>query len=349
MKGVLLVIVLTIIAICLCSTSIVAKGQTTKADTLQSSFSASNPFSLTLYASFSKFEQEFDTEEYIPAKIEYLSPDGETLTRKVKVKSRGMFRKRECALSPIKINFSDKDYSIDVLNDFGAVKMVNQCQVGELDEQYLVKEYLCYKIYELLTDYSFRTYFVKIRFVNTDSIEETFTNYAFLIEDDKDLAKRNDAVVIKTQELTHADLDTFREGIFTLFLYMIGNTDFYVANQHNLKLVREKGNIHSPPIPIPYDFDYSGFVNAHYAKPDKSLKTKSIRERVYFGNCRSENELNTLIQLFLEKESQIVQLINNNPLLEDEQKQDLTNYIDQFFEIITDDRLLKKNIYNKCW
>ena len=179
--------------------------------------------------------------------------------------------------------------------------------------------------------------------------EENITNYAFLIEDAGNLAKRHQSVVIKTQNLTHADLNSYYEGLFCLFHFMIGNTDFYMKNQHNLKLIRKEGNIKSPPIPIPYDFDFSGLVNAPYAKPARGVRIRSVRERIYLGNCRPDNELNKLFDLFLSKENEISQLIANYSLLDDDQKTDVLEYIKDFYTILNDKRLQKKKIIKKCW
>ena len=252
-------------------------------------------------------------------------------------------------MPPIKIKFSDDDYGIDLLDDLGAVKLVNYCQFNEVDEQYLVKEYLCYKIYETLTDYSFKTYFLKINFINTDSAEESFTNYAFLVEDVDDLAKRNDSEVITTRHLEYEELNTYYEGLFALFQFMIGNTDLYLSNQHNIKILREEGNLLSPPILIPYDFDFSGLVNAHYASPAETLRIKTVRERAYFGGCRTDAELQELLQLFLDKKQDILDLVNENMLLHKEQKEDMLDYIGDFYIIIEDEHLIKKKIERKCW
>ena len=312
-------------------------------------FTVNNPFHFTLYTSFDKWIEQYDTEKYIPAKIHYLDSYGDTLVKKVKVRSRGIYRKRNCEMPPIKIKFSDDDYGIELLDELGAVKLVNYCQFNVADEQYLLKEFLCYKIYETLTDYSFKTYFLKIDFINTDSVDDHFTNYAFLIENPDDLAKREDSELIMTRHLAYEELNSYYEGLFALFQFMIGNSDFYVANQHNLKILREEGNLKSPPILVPYDFDFSGLVNAHYARPSSSVRIKTVRDRTYLGSCRDEAELQKLIQLFLEKKEEILVLVSGNPLLQKEHKEDVLNYIGDFYTIIEDEHLIKKYIHRKCW
>ena len=312
-------------------------------------FSVNNPFSFSLYASFNKWIEQYDTEKYIPAKIHYPGPSGDTLIKKVKLRSRGIYRKRNCEMPPIKIKFSDDDYGVELLDDLGAVKLVNYCKFNEIDEQYLVKEYLCYKIYETLTDYSFKTYFLQINFFNTDSAEESFTNYAFLVEDADDLAKRKDSDLLTTRHLPYEELNSYYEGLFALFQFMIGNTDIYLANQHNLKILREEGNLNSPPIIVPYDFDFCGLVNAHYASPGSNQRIKTVRDRKYLGSCRDDAELQELIQLFLEKKEDIMELISENMLLNSENQEDILDYIGEFYTIIKDEHLIKKNIKRKCW
>ena len=151
------------------------------------------------------------------------------------------------------------------------------------------------------------------------------------------------------QHLPYEELNSYYEGLFALFQFMIGNTDIYLANQHNLKILREEGNLNSPPIIVPYDFDFCGLVNAHYASPGSSVRIKTVRDRIYLGSCRDEAELQKLIQLFLEKKEEIMELVNGNTLLHTDQKEDVLNYIGDFYTIIEDEQLIKKYILRKCW
>jgi hypothetical protein len=71
-----------------------------------------------------------------------------------------------------------------------------------------------------------------------------------------------------------------------LFEFMIGNTDWFIQNRHNLEFVVVPG--HNLLVPIPYDFDYSGLVNAPYAVHHTSLELPSVEIRYYQGWCYSE-------------------------------------------------------------
>ena len=43
-------------------------------------------------------------------------------------------------------------------------------------------------------------------------------------------------------------------------------------------------------IPLPYDFDMSGFINPSYAVVNETLGIKNIRDRKYRGFKRSDDD-----------------------------------------------------------
>ena len=97
-----------------------------------------------------------------------------------------------------------------------------------------------------------------------------YTQYAFLIEDIKDVGARNNCVEMKRPAGTegyHRQQITF----VSIFEYMIGNTDCAVPNHHNIRLIVPLTDTFARPYPVPYDFDYCGVVNAPYAIPDENL------------------------------------------------------------------------------
>ena len=69
---------------------------------------------------------------------------------------------------------------------------------------------------------------------------------------------------------------------------MIGNTDWSVPNQHNCKVLSGMNIEHSDlGTIVPYDFDYSGLVDADYAVPYEGLALESVRERRYRRNLQN--------------------------------------------------------------
>ena len=117
---------------------------------------------------------------------------------------------------------------------------------------------------------------------------------------------------------------------------------------HNLKLLKIKNFLSETPILVPYDFDYSGFVNASYAIPNEKLGIDNVRERLFQGICRSNEEYKASIKEFLDKKDSIYQTIREFEYLKDQTKKKIFGYIDEFYLIIESDDLIRKKIIATC-
>ena len=74
---------------------------------------------------------------------------------------------------------------------------------------------------------------------------------------------------------------------------------------------------------VPYDFDFTGLVDASYAIPDDKITgTTSIRERIFLGVCRSREVYQKDLEEFLEKKEEFYRLINEFPYLNEKQKRE---------------------------
>ena len=92
----------------------------------------------------------------------------------------------------------------------------------------------------------------------------------------------------------------------SMFQFMIGNTDFSVAYQHNGKLLYIDKKIY----PLPYDFDLCGLVDASYAIVNSRLGIKSVKDRKYRGFKRDESLVEEVRDQFLDKKSQFFQIVD---------------------------------------
>jgi hypothetical protein len=245
---------------------------------------------------------------------------------------RGHFRKDFCYLPPLRVIFKSKKTS--VMKPLGALKLVSQCKLSGADEQYLLKEFLVYKIYNLLTDMSFRVRLLNVTLVDSFNKKKTVVEHAFLLEDVKDLAERNNCIDWKDVKLNSEATDRQQMTLVALFEYMIGNTDWAVPVNHNTRIILSKIDSVPRPYVIPYDFDYSGFVNTDYAVPDEKLAIPNVRERLYRGFPRTMSELNQELAIFRKQKDNIYSLIKNFELLTSNNKKDLFDYLDQFFDLI---------------
>lgn len=281
-----------------------------------------------------KMQREKGVDMYQPATVKLVFPDKTTIEEPIQVAPRGHFRREYCNIPPIMIDF--KTATSPRLSPLGKLKLVIGCGTSGNDESLLFKEYLVYKIYNLLEDKSFRVRLVKVSYTDTRGKVRPFTQHAFLIEDDKDMARRNNC--IKKDKIQYLTENTDRDMMtkVAIFEYMISNGDWSVPNNHNIKLIYDKANAYALPFVVPYDFDHSGFVNAGYAVPNELLGTEKVTERVYRGFPRRMEELQTTLDLFRAKKDAIYALINNFPLITARTKKELTGYLTEFYNEIND-------------
>jgi hypothetical protein len=136
--------------------------------------------------------------------------------------------------------------------------------------------------------------------------------------------------------------------LMAVFQFMIGNTDWAVPALHNIKLFKILSITKEYPVAVPYDFDYSGMVNAYYAIPEEKLGIKSVRERIYRGYCIPEEDYIPVFQKFNEHKDQLYNLVSSNNLLNHKNKEEMTAYLDEFFHILENQRLRETLIIRSC-
>jgi hypothetical protein len=281
-------------------------------------------------------------ERFLPATITMNFSDGSNITEKIEASARGNMRRETCFMPGLKLNFR-KD-STSRLYRFKELKLSNGCNTGDEAGQLVIKEFLAYKIYNLLTDKSLRVRLMKMNFKDAAGKRKPYTQFAFLIEDVDDMAKRNGMIEIEgvtfNTELTNRNQMT----LVTLFEYLIGNTDWSVPAYHNVKLIGPKDDNTTRPFVVAYDFDICGFVDPPYATIDEQLQPliSTVRERLNRGFPRTMEELKEAIQIFNAKKDQIYNLVKNNEYLSAKQKSITVDYLDDFYKTINDDRQVKK-------
>jgi hypothetical protein len=151
----------------------------------------------------------------------------------------------------------------------------------------LLKEYMVYVIYNMLTNKSFHARLLDLQYQDSSGKKKTIAEHAFLLEGVKEMAKRNNCIEWKKGDLQTESTDRDQMTLVAIFEYMIGNTDWGVSVGHNIKLIQSKEDSSSRPFAVPYDFDYSGLVNTDYSIPDEKLGTETVLQRVYRGFPRS--------------------------------------------------------------
>jgi hypothetical protein len=83
---------------------------------------------------------------------------------------------------------------------------------------------------------------------------------------------------------------------------------------------------------VPYDFDFSGFVNASYALPNADYKLTSIRERIFLSLTQSDAEIASTKALFESKRQAMIDHIKGFKALSAAGRSDAINYLESFYE-----------------
>jgi hypothetical protein len=273
-----------------------------------------------------------------PAEFSTILPDGKTIDEPIILTVRGHFRREKCFLTPLTIDFKDKKTS--VFKPLGSLKLVSQCYTSEIGEKYLLSEFVAYKIYNLLTDMSFRVRLLNLKLADSTGKRKAITEYAFLMEDIKNVAKRNNCTYLKAK-IDPRSTNNHQMLMTCIFEYMIGNTDFGVFANHNTRLLLSKTDSANRPFIVPYDFDFSGFVNTNYSIPDPNLDITDVRTRLYRGFPQPIEVVNGVVDIFKKQKDSIYALINNFYLLSLKSRKELTDYLDEFFKLINNPSKVK--------
>ncbi|MBR9998481.1 MAG: hypothetical protein KFF73_05885 [Cyclobacteriaceae bacterium] len=221
--------------------------------------------------------------------------------------------------------------------------MVTPCR----GDQYVIHEYLVYKLYNLITPRSFRARLIKVIYHDDVKNRSSDLHYGILLEEEKQMAKRNRSSVAEIERLSPKD--TKKEDFLKMavFQYMIGNTDWSVQYLQNIKLILDDSS--KLPITVPYDFDHAGIVRAPYANPAPELKLSSTLERRYRGFCMSEmDQFNTVFATFNQLKDDFYAIYEDNPLLSISYINQTIRYLDQFYETINDSSKIEKEFTYPC-
>jgi len=317
-------------------------------------FSNYEEMQVTLTGPWNTIKRNKKKDDKYPVQLTYTGADGARHTIDVEVTLRGITRRRICDFPPLKIHFDKKKMKGTEFRGNKSLKLVTYCDTSSKYEQYYVKEYLAYRIYNLITEFSFRARPMVIDYQDSEKDNKSIKRFGFLIEDPDDVAKRNDLKKLSIASIPYRDLEPVVTSQLSLYQYMIGNLDWAATSGpkedsccHNSRLIgKEDGQ--GPTYAIPYDLDSSGLVNAHYAAPPNGLRIKSVKHRLYRGFCVNNDELPQTIALFNEKKTDILALFQNNAHLTDYMRDGAIKYIEDFYEIINNPKKLEKNIIDKC-
>ncbi|MCO6475148.1 MAG: hypothetical protein J5I94_00935 [Phaeodactylibacter sp.] len=292
-----------------------------------------------LELSLSVLQSNVNNGEEQPALFRFTDKQGRAQEWNVEANVRGRFRRRVCDFPPIKIDFSKKGLEARGLLPYDDLKLVTHCQEGEEGEEAVLREYLAYKLYSKLTPLNYRAQLVEITYIDTDS-DTRFKKYGILLEDTDELAARQNSE--ECEECYGLDASRIDQDVYlthAMFQYMIGNTDWSLAMSRNLKIMKplDGGDYWI----IPYDFDFSGLVNANYAVPDQNVGQRFVGERVYMGEKSGRSQLEETIRFFQSKKEELLQCVEEFSLLDKGSRREVARYLERFFDSLEREGFVK--------
>jgi len=314
----------------------------------QDLFEIREPLTLTLKFNVKELQKTKWKETYLPAEMTCHVRENFQVTHDVRVRARGEIRKTICLTPMFYVNIRHAGIEAEDLDDVIKLKVVSRCNSSKIYRSYVLREYLIYKIWNLLSPYGFNTRLVRLKIIDTGRKNKESEDWGFIIEPEDMMAERNKAMSIKSDRLALATVNKEWMDKVAYFNYMIGMADYSVTGRHNLKILTLKEYGPTGFIPVPYDFDYTGLVDATYAIPGETLGISSVRERYYLGACRSEEVHKQTIQWLASHRDEIKDLILSFEYLEEDERLDMVDYIESYFQETESKSFINRGIQSTC-
>lgn len=316
-------------------------------------FESETPLAVTLQADWPAVLKPGAAATPRPAAIVYTGANGEAQRLAATVETRGLTRRRLCKFPPLRLRFAKDATAGTEFARQESLKLVTHCDTAAAYREYYVQEWLAYRVYNLVTPASFRARALDATYADAGGGRGNGPHFAFLIEGAGDMARRNGLKRDARARFRPGDFDSLALSRFMLFQYLLGNTDWDVlvgperdACCHNVRVVGGDGT--AKRIPVPYDFDSSGLVNAKYAAPHEALPIRNVRQRLYRGICTHNDTLDQARRQYQDLRPRIVALFANEPRLGASRRKAALAYIDDFYAVLDDDARFAQEITAKC-
>ncbi len=285
--------------------------------------------------------------------MRYLDAEGRNVTIDLTITTRGKSRLDLCSFPPLSIMLDKKQTTSTLFAGQRKLKIVSQCLNGSKYRRYFYQEYGIYRAYNLLSDHSFRVRMLNVTFRDNAQKRRDQISPAFFIESDRNVAERMNMKTIKTETIKPSQFNIVETSKYEVFQYMIGNTDWSILQGpksegccHNGKVIGPEGPEENWVV-LPYDFDQSGIINTEYALPSLSFGIRNVRQRLYRGRCRHNEQFDQTFSLFNERRTEIEAALTPSAMSEKSQKTTL-KYVNGFYKIINDPQEVSRRLIDKC-
>ncbi len=317
-------------------------------------FASAAKLQITLDGPFGLIDRERDKEKDYPGKLSYQSPTGEPVVLDVEFQVRGNYRlrKENCGHAQLWLNIKTRQAQDTLFENQDRIKLVVQCGSEQRYADYLVREHQAYQFFNRLTDRSIAARLVDVTYRDSSDPHEARTSLGMFIEHQKRLAKRLDLQGVKVDRIGVAQLEPVQASLVAIYNYMVANADYSMlaADEgeeccHNvIPLEDQEGRY----VPIPYDFDSSGFVNASYATPPAGLNLRSVRQRLYRGFCAHNDLITATLAHFREHRQAFETILADTTQVSSSQAERAQQFIKGFYDLIDDPANIQREFLGKC-
>jgi len=314
-------------------------------------FASQEPIEITLTADWKAVQRDrdVDSKKLYPGTLTIVKDGTAGTPVPMQLRTRGHSRRsaRTCEFAPLRLELPKDGTKGTVFEGHGNLKLGVHCQSEGIYLQYMLKEYLANRLHNLLTTRSLRVRLARVTYADSRPGRKPDTRLGLFFEDIDDLAKRMQARELSVPRQMFKYVEQDQLMFMSMFQYMIANTDYSILVLHNVIMIDDARGVR---LTVPYDFDYSGLVNTHYAIPDKGLNLSSVRERRWRGPCKTEAEVAQALTPFLEKKAELLALPSTLAALglEAGQIKSTEKYLDEFFEIIENPNRRKRTFVTEC-
>lgn len=273
----------------------------------------------------------------------------------VSLSLRGITRRASdtCDFPPLRVRFAGAPPPQSIFAGQKSLKLVTHCRNSASFQQYLLLEYSAYRMYNLLTPRSFRVRLANIDYRDADG-RPIISRVGYFLEDLGDVARRNGMKSSHAPErISPTYLSAVDSARYALFQHMIANHDWSMRAGpagkpccHNAELIGPLAP--GAVVPIPYDFDFSGFVSAPYATPPDQLRITSVRQRQFRGYCMHGPQIVALARQFRDMRPQFAATIAQTPGLSPQAQSRAVGFLDGFFRDVATDQDVSARLLKNC-
>lgn len=317
-------------------------------------FQSDEILDVRIVAPISTLVTERPIDEELPGIFQYTNSAGEVVEFDIKLRTRGKFRrdKHNCRFPPLRLNFGKSQTKGTLFHKQKKVKLVTHCQNSSKYAQVLLREYIAYRLLNVMTDASFRVRLLRITYVENERSKADDVHYGFIIEHKDRLAKRMGKTILEIPSTSPRSLNPEYANTISLYHYLIGNTDFSSVRGpkgelccHNHVLF---GNEGEAVWSIPYDFDQAGLVGAPHAEPNPQFTIRTVKQRLYRGRCIHNDYVSATTASYQAKREELLQVVNELEVASERSVKSMTDYIEKFYKTLGSEKRVNGSLIKKC-